>query len=669
MLNKGPSYCLENKPSLSTYKFYINDFIRKLQWSIVYKRNFLSGNNRFGVTKSHNWVSKKLINSKIKSICSKIYNSSLKILSSYDNSNNSINLKQDNIIFTVADKGSNWVIQSVNNYNNEANSQLSSHFYNKIENPKHKRNYKSINHLVNYLYSKKFINLREKRFLTTDSNYQIRSFYLLPKIHKNKWSIPNIQPLGRPIVNCKNSESYNISRFIDYFLQPIVIKSKYFIQDTFSFISKIKNLCVNNNSYLVTIDIKSLYTNIPIDGAINSITQLFKTFPDASRPDNVILNLLKIILYNNDFYFNNEYFLQKKGVAMGQCFAPSVANLYLFLWENQLSNLFNKFPIIWYRYIDDIFCIWESSIDNLHLFINFINNLDANIQVTFNYNITNVVYLDLIVYKSNNKLNYKVYFKDTNSHTILNPTSNHPKHIFKGVVYSQIRRWASLCSNRNDFNESCDKIFPIWKSRGYTKTLLKNTKFNVLQDLNLVNSWQHKFSYCNSCNFKDFLFECNTYTINNLSYTIIGNFSCLSINVIYLIFCNKCNIYYVGQTTNFHERLYKHLELIKNKCSQLVHKHFHSICNINNFKIFIIDSAKTVNKLKIKERNYIKKFKTRTPLGLNVVENYDRKPTLILPFNKTSFKICSNIKSICKTNNITVQTVYKQGKSLRQHLK
>ena len=97
----------------------------------------------------------------------------------------------------------------------------------------------------------------------------------MPKIHKNQWSIPNVQPKCRPIINCKDCETHNISIFIDYFLQPIVQKSQSYIKDSFNFTSILENINIDHNDLLLTIDIVSLYTNIPIDGAIKAIKTMF----------------------------------------------------------------------------------------------------------------------------------------------------------------------------------------------------------------------------------------------------------------------------------------------------------------------------------------------------------------------------------------------------------
>jgi len=668
LLSKGPNYCFINTSSMKQYINLINDFIRKLQWNILFKKNSFSNKNRFGLKKSVNWVSDKLLTTQVKSLSSKIFNSSLKLLKDGFKNHQPFHTLPSNVHYSVADKGSNWVITSNQNYINEGLTQLNTCFYEKIKYSKFKHNLASINRLINFLYTNKYVTLNEKRFLLSDNTCSQRNFYMLPKIHKNSWTIPNIQPKGRPIVNCKYTETYKISIFIDYFLQPLVQKSPSYIKDSFNFTAIINNINILDNDYLVTIDINSLYTNIPIDGAISAVKTMFTRFKDTRRPDSVIINLLKIILYNNDFSFNNENYLQKKGVAMGQRFAPSVANLYLTLWEENLFNLSPCKPLIWNRYIDDIFTIWRGDYNDLNRFLSLTNSIDSNITITSDIHTSYCTFLDLHIFKLNNQLCHKIHFKETNNHSLLDVSSNHPKHTFKGIIYSQIRRWAALTSNANDFSITCNKIFPIWRSKGYTRTLIRNCKNKVLKDLNLITDWKHSFTPCQSCPLSSFVVACNTFTIHNIHYKIIGNYSCFINNIIYIIFCKKCSFYYVGQSQDFHARLGKHLNAIKNKCPILLHKHFWNHCTIEDLKCFIIDSAQNSTKLKLKESNYIKKFNTKHPNGFNIIKNYSSSPSLILPFNKLSYKIASNVKKICQNNNIDIKSVYKQGKTLQNSL-
>ena len=469
-------------------------------------------------------------------------------------------------------------------------------------------------------------------------------------------------------MNCKNSESSQSATFIDYFLQPLIKNIPSYIKDSFNFVAKIRNIPVTNTSILVTLDIVSLYTNIPLDGAFQALNIFFNRYPNTKRPDATILNLLNIILYNNDFTFNNKIYLQKRGVAMGQNFAPSLANIYLALWEENLLSQSIKTPTVWLRYIDDIFLIWDHPLPDLLKFIDFINSFNPNIKITFEYSFTCITFLDLCVIKNENILNYRVSFKETNSHSLLHTTSNHPKHIFKGIIYSQLRRWASLCNTQEYFNDTCSNIFPIWRKRGYTKTLLRQMKNKVLTNLNLNISWNHFSNHCNNCTLSHHYHACHSNIINNSNFAIICNFNCTIKNVIYLIFCNKCYKFYVGLTTNFHTRMNKHLNSINNYCAKPVHQHFNSNCKIHNLKFLIIDSADSIEKLKIKESNYIKKFNTKIPEGFNIIENYSHCPHLVLPFNSHSFKIASNIKNICSNYKLNVKVVFKQGKNLSQLL-
>jgi len=75
--------------------------------------------------------------------------------------------------------------------------------------------------------------------------------------------------------------------------------------------------------------VESLYTNMRLDIIIAVIQEIFREYPDPTRLDLHIIQLLEITLNNNDFEFNGDYFLQICGIAMGRKYAPSVANIYL----------------------------------------------------------------------------------------------------------------------------------------------------------------------------------------------------------------------------------------------------------------------------------------------------------------------------------------------------
>ena len=96
--------------------------------------------------------------------------------------------------------------------------------------------------------------------------------YGTPKMHK--FSSSDSFPKLRPIVSSLGTFNYNLAHLLCDFLSPLV-PNDYSCKDTFSFVSQIKNANLSKR-FLVSYDVTSLFTNIPlqetIDIAINLIS-------------------------------------------------------------------------------------------------------------------------------------------------------------------------------------------------------------------------------------------------------------------------------------------------------------------------------------------------------------------------------------------------------------
>lgn len=668
ILCKGPSFVPKQKPCIKIIRAYINDFLRKIQWHKFFNNKIADKNNRFGYHKSSRWPSGKQVHPDTLKICNQIKYSCNTIMRNYIVSSSDVYLDSNsNAHFLVADKGSNWVICNPYLIKQEGTRQLhNNQFYAPLSTQRASLTASNINHFVNYLYDKKFINSSEKNFLLCPSNYRLRKLNLVPKTHKDVWSYPNYLPPCRPIIDNHKTESFNIAIFIDFFLQPLVLSLPSFIRDSFHFKSKISSIHFSSSFSLLTLDVESLYTNIPIEGAIEAVRELFRRHPDNSRPDNVIIKLIRIILCNNDFVFDNNLYLQTQGVSMGQRFAPSIANIYMGLWEEKLFQSCLIKPIYWFRYIDDIFAVWPHNKDLIPSFLSYANSIDHHIKLTSHSSNSIITFLDLDIYVSNNHLLTRIHFKPTNPHAILHRESNHPKHTFKGIIYSQVYRWAALNSTREDFLRTKNTVYPIWKSRGYTNTLIRSTERKVLANLNLKSSWKHGFFKCNKCSICTYCINSLSFTSSHKTFQIIGNYSCDSTNIIYLIKCAKCHLSYVGQTVNFYKRIHEHINAIKRHDPGTLYHHFNS-CGIQYFNSFIIDHNNISDPTK-KEILWIKKLNTTSPYGLNIIANKISIPRLVLPFNSLSQKIANNIKNICNLNNIETNLTFATENNLKKLL-
>lgn len=101
-------------------------------------------------------------------------------------------------------------------------------------------------------------------------------------------------------------------------------------------------------------------------------------YPDPNRPDEELLDLLDINLRRNYFVFDEEFFLHIKGTAMGKSFPPLYANIFMASREREVFVKFKKKPLYYFRYLDDIWGIWEGSREEFNVFLSILNGHDLS---------------------------------------------------------------------------------------------------------------------------------------------------------------------------------------------------------------------------------------------------------------------------------------------------
>lgn len=386
------------------------------------------------------------------------------------------------IVIKEADKGSAVVIMNRKDYIEEGQRQLSDgKYYKKLEKPIFTANIPKIEKILTEMHQQKFISKAQLSYLTGPKNIRQRVFYLLPKIHKKPetWPKPGIMPPGRPIVSDTESETYRISEFIDFYLNPLSIKHKSYIKNSYEFVQKIKNFATDSNYLLVTGDVESLYTNMNLDRSLKCTKEILKCHPDPSRSDKHLLQLLEICLKNNDFTFNNKFYLQTMGCAMGKRFAPSLANIYLLDFDTKAMNGYKTKPLIFFRYLDDIFLLWPGDVASLIEYEKYLNSLIPDINIKLEYSHEKISFLDVLVYIEEGKLKTKTFFKETDKHLLLHTGSFHPKHVFEGLVKSQLLRFKRLSSTRDNYNQSSKILFKVLSNRGYNQSKLRHMQHEI----------------------------------------------------------------------------------------------------------------------------------------------------------------------------------------------
>ncbi|XP_021341474.1 uncharacterized protein LOC110442280 [Mizuhopecten yessoensis] len=187
-------------------------------------------------------------------------------------------------------------------------------------------------------------------------------FYLLPEIHK-----PG-NP-GRPIVSASGGPTEKLSATVDHFLKPLAQNVDSNLQDTGHFLRKINNLGrIPQSSILVTADVSALHTSIPHHDSILAAKKAQDSRVDKSTPTRILLRFLNFILTCNCFEFNNQHYLQIQGTSIGIICAPNYAILFMDHLETAFLQSQSLSPLVWSRYIDDIFFIWTHGSESLDSF-------------------------------------------------------------------------------------------------------------------------------------------------------------------------------------------------------------------------------------------------------------------------------------------------------------
>ena len=373
-------------------------------------------------------------------------------------------------VIKPADKGGAIVIWSTTDYEKEALSQLNDNkYYEYIPANSTTVILKQTTEITKYvkdLFKFGDIDYKTLQHLLPPSPPRTPIFYLLPKIHK-----PGTP--GRPIISGCDSPTDRLSSFIDSHLKPLCTSLPSYIKDTNHFLQTIFNLDtpLPPNTILATIDVKSLYTNIPHDEGINAVLEALDTIHGRMWPlRKVIHQFLEYILKENYFTFMDKLYLQKHGTAMGTKMAPSFANIFMGALEQTLlsSSPNHLIPLLWKRFIDDIFLIWTHGEESFRSFIQHLNSFHPTIKFEVTHSTQSVNFLDTTVYVTpQNTLHTTLYTKPTDRMPLLHQASHHPNTCKKGLIYSQMLRYRRIITDDKEFQQKAQNLRVALIGRGY----------------------------------------------------------------------------------------------------------------------------------------------------------------------------------------------------------
>ena len=429
---------------------------------------------------------------------------------------------------------------------------------------------------------------RNIREIFSDNQFLIKKFQSigskLPYLYGNVKTHKQGHPM-RPIISTIGSVSYFLSKFLVNLLKPLIgsISSSH-IKNSNDFVDKVKSAHIDSNSLFVSFDVKSLFTNVPVEDVLHFLNIELRKYVYTIPVDSVI-RLIRLCVIDTCFVFEGKFYKQKFGMQMGNCLSPVLSNIYMEFFEKRIANAIIPDDVYWVRYVDDIFAIVKRHL-RVQDFLNDLNSLVETIKFEVEEETEGCLnFLDVKVIKIDNMTKFKIFRKPTNNNLIINAKSTHMLSVKRSALRSMFLRALNIVSP-----EFLDEEFSYIRDIGVQNhfrsdeidTCLELAKKSYYRNdkpspFNLKTSLVLPFHPC---------LENTTYPLkrlnidvvfsyrNTIGRTIIRNTPKYDAGIVYRVPC-ECGKHYLGQTCKkLSKRLNQHKEAIRtNSMSNAINKH------------------------------------------------------------------------------------------------
>ena len=128
-------------------------------------------------------------------------------------------------------------------------------------------------------------------------------------------TVVNNTPNFTPILSATNRLTYSLAKFLNPILSPLTT-NEFTAKNSFDFAKEVVNY--DHNLYIASLDVASLFTNIPLEETIkNCVNSLFSdNFYSGKLSRKDLYQLPKLATIESSFIFDNKLYKQIDGFAM-----------------------------------------------------------------------------------------------------------------------------------------------------------------------------------------------------------------------------------------------------------------------------------------------------------------------------------------------------------------
>ena len=275
-----------------------------------------------------------------------------------------------------------------------------------------------------------------------------------------------------------NTAEYLLAKYLDSIIKPH-IPSEFMLDSTSSFLGKLKEFCFKPTDILISFDVVSLFTNVPLAQTIDKIADHIYELDSRPTFDKKTFKKLMTIATSGIFMYRERYYRQIDGVTMGSPLGPTMANFCLANLEAQLlhDNCDEVCaPALYLRYVDDIFCVFRDGCIH-ESFLAKLNSLHPNLKFTSELGPSALPFLDtkiLLPTTEDGGFTSTVFRKPTYTGLILNFSAMCPQKWKFGLIQCLLHRAYTISSSWLAFSQDVDFLKDIFSKNGYPEDLFNS---------------------------------------------------------------------------------------------------------------------------------------------------------------------------------------------------
>jgi hypothetical protein len=329
-------------------------------------------------------------------------------------------LRLNDAIISKADKCNSIVMLYLKDYNNKVQNFIGNNNFTLLKKDPTKSFHNKVKTAIKVCQS---ILPKHSNTKLTNMNPVAPSIRGSPKVHKTECPI-------RPIVNWIGATAYKLAKYLNKPIQIYIpLPNAFNVMSSVHLMDDLLDIPHKQGIKLASFDIENMYPNIPTDELIPIIESMSHNNQLDANTTHDLMMITSTILEQNYFAFHDNYCSQITGLAMGAPSSAILSERYLqHLEHTKIIDILTQHNIRGYfRYVDDIFVIYNDDLTDIHEVHKTFNNLTPTIKFTLEHeNEHRINFLDITIHNKDNKLLFSIYRKPTATDVIIPTDSCHP---------------------------------------------------------------------------------------------------------------------------------------------------------------------------------------------------------------------------------------------------